>query len=347
MKIFCFYILLLFILVSCRSIDTLSIDYLQPSDISFPEAIKTVAIVDNTSSDDLAKRVMQINHASRPDLEDLGVLEGYGKITAEGLAEAVAEGNYFDQVVICDSSLRAGDILQRDRRLSMAEVASLTNDLQVDMLLSLEKVQVYLRKGLTFDYELDTPLQVLEARVRSVVRLYLPERESPLAAINTIDSLYWVGTWQVDTLMIKEASELASGLAVKHILPTWKTVSRTYYSGENVAMRDAAVCVREDDWEEALQLWKRVFEQKSAKYRMRAAYNIALYYEMHDSLNKSLEWIEKAKQLVLLRDKKKNNSGSEASADYTMIERYEQELKKRIAQLPKLKLQLQRFDGDF
>ena len=341
------YILLLLLLVSCRSVGTISIDYLQPSDISFPPEVREVAIVNNTCLDDLVKRVEQINASAQPEQDELGVIDGDGKLAAEAFAAAIAEGNYFDHVLICDSALRAKDRFPRDCRLSMEEVQTLTENLRVDMLLSLEKVQICFRKGIVYDSEYGIPLKGVDAQVRSVVRLYLPGRKAPLAAINNTDSLFWVATWQVDTLMVHEASEVASELAVKYILPTWETESRSYYAGECVQMRDAAVCVREESWEDALKLWMQVYTLKSVKYRMRAAFNIALYHEMHDDLDAAMEWIGKAKSLVELREKKKlENDEAAMTTDGRMIVLYEQQLRKRIEQFPKLKLQMQRFNGE-
>ena len=60
-------------------------------------------------------------------------------------------------------------------------------------------------------------------------------------------------------------------------------------------MRDAAIYVRENSWDDAYELWRQAFEgTKNQKKKMRAALNIAVYYEMKDSLAKAEEWAEKA-----------------------------------------------------
>lgn len=60
---------------------------------------------------------------------------GDPKIAAESLAEEIAHQNYFDEVVICDSALRANDKLARENMLSQEEVSQLASDLGVDLLL--------------------------------------------------------------------------------------------------------------------------------------------------------------------------------------------------------------------
>ncbi|MGG6550487.1 UNVERIFIED_CONTAM: DUF6340 family protein, partial [Prevotella sp. 15_C9] len=56
--------------------------------------------------------------------------------------------------------------------------------------------------------------------------------------------------------MLREASEFAGTIPVSHMLPHWKTASRYLFTGGSVNMRDAAVFVREDNWDKAIELWK-------------------------------------------------------------------------------------------
>ena len=117
-------------------------------------------------------------------------------------------------------------------------------------------------------------------------------------------------------------------------------------------MRDAAIYVRENSWDDAYELWRQAFEgTKNQKKKMRAALNIAVYYEMKDSLAKAEEWAEKAQQLAKKIDKKNITDSVQASIDdvpnYYLTSLYLAELKERNAQLPKLKLQMSRFNDDF
>lgn len=58
------------------------------------------------------------------------------------MARAIADGNYFDEVVICDSALRADDKIAREETLSQEEVGELTDKLDVDFLIALENLQL-------------------------------------------------------------------------------------------------------------------------------------------------------------------------------------------------------------
>lgn len=62
--------------------------------------------------------------------------------------------------------------------------------------------------------------------------------------------------------MIRQASEFAGTVPVKHLLPYWKTVNRYFFSGGSVNMRDAAIYAREHNWDKAINLWKQQYDNK-------------------------------------------------------------------------------------
>ena len=155
-----------------------------------------------------------------------------------------------------------------------------------------------------------------------------------------------------DKQMLEEAAAFAGTVPVKNIVPIWKKGTRYLYTGGSVPMRDAAIYVRENSWDDAYELWRQAFEgTKNQKKKMRAALNIAVYYEMKDSLAKAEEWAEKAQQLAKKIDKKNITDSPQATIDdvpnYYLTTLYLAELKERNAQLPKLKLQMSRFNDDF
>lgn len=95
-----------------------------------------------------------------------------------------------------------------------------------------------------------------------------------------------------------------------------------------------------------------VQRNQKEKKKMKAALNIAVYYEMKDSLAKAEEWAVKAQQLAQKVDKKNiPENAAYATIDdvpnYYLTTLYANELKERNSQLPKLKMQMERFNDDF
>ena len=283
-----FVSLLLLALGSCQSLEQISIDYMQPGDMTFPSQLRKVAIVNNTSTEPDNKLITQTEKPKEnvPEISHAtAYANGNVKIAAESLAEEIAHQNYFDVVVICDSALRANDsIFWEEYGGSVTE---------------------------TFAHMIP------------------------------------------DAQMLREASEFAGTIPVKQLLPFWKTGKRYLYTGGSVQMRDAAIFVRENSWDRAFELWEQVYNgTKKEKKKMKAALNIAVYYEMKDSLAKAEEWAVKAQQLAQKVDKKNiPENAAYATIDdipnYYLTTLYANELKERNSQLPKLKMQMERFNDDF
>ena len=117
-------------------------------------------------------------------------------------------------------------------------------------------------------------------------------------------------------------------------------------------MRDAAFHVRAKNWDEAFELWNNEYEScKSKKRKMWCANNIAVYYEMKDDIEKSLEWANIAGELAVEIYGKEGNAqriGGFSDIPYIhYFQLYINELERRNVNLSSLRLQMQRHNDDF
>lgn len=357
-----FIALLLFTLASCQTLEELSIDYMLPADISFPVELKRVAIVNNISATPdnqiPPKEAPQVNEISRAVAHP----EGNAATTLQSLAESIAQENYFDLVVICDSALRAKDITSRESTLSQQEVQSLITKLDVDFIIALENLQMKATRILRYLPAWSCFQGTIDMKVFPTLKVYLPTRKGPMVTIHAKDSIFWEelgGTetyvrthLREDDKIVEEASEFAGTVPMKYLLPYWKTGKRYIYTGGSVNMRDAAIYVRENSWEKAFKLWEQVFQStQSPKKQMCAALNIALYYEMKDEVEKAQTWAIKAQELASKVDKVGDSLPDVIDLtripNYVMTTRYVVELKQRTEGLSKLNMQMSRFNDDF
>ena len=76
--------------------------------------MKVVGVVNNTPQGDYVSKLEELNSNGSPASNLIGAIEGNGKTATEELANSVYEGNYFDEVIICDSALRSKDYFTRD-----------------------------------------------------------------------------------------------------------------------------------------------------------------------------------------------------------------------------------------
>lgn len=315
------------VLASCSSVQFLSFDQLCPADVSFPEQLRNVAVVNN----------MPPIPSPKSGVLTLGHLEGDGKISAEALAESLADTRYFDQVIICDSALRSEGSAGTSS-LSARQVEQLTRDLGADAIFSFDRVQIETRKEDVFYPEFGAVLSVAHVKLTPQVQVYVPGRDKPLFTLVKTDSLGWeIDPTVSDKTVIPEVSSYAASILTGHLVPHWVSADRIYFDGGCADMRDAGVSVREGDWKAAQELWTKLYEaSKKGNLKMKSAFNLALSYEMLGDMNQAVSWLEKAKSLV------------KPDSDYAqLVSFYDRQLQERLRQWTQLNIQMHRFDNNF
>lgn len=348
------------LLSGCQSIEQLSIDYMLPAEVSFPPALKRVAVVNNMPAVPDNKLIVSEEAEKKEESEIVRTTNYYNgdaKITTESLAGALANENYFEEVVICDSALRSKDIHPRENTLTQEEVIDLVEDLGVDFLIALENVQMRSIRKVNYLREWSAYYGTVDVKVFPSVKVYLPNRKGPMVTVNCNDSIFWEDTSGgeaslranliSDSNLIKEASEFAGTVPVKHLLPYWKTANRYYFTGGSINMRDAGVYAKESKWDEAIKLWKQNYESKKGKKKMYSAFNIALGYEMQDSIETATEWALKAQAIARQLDKvdEQATTGvtSESIPNFYLTSIYLNELQERKEGMARLNVQMNRF----
>lgn len=107
------------------------------------------------------------------------------------MAEEIAHQNYFDEVVICDSALRANDKLARENMLSQEEVSQLASDLGVDFIIALENLQFKATKTIRYLPDFNCYQGAMDVKVYPTVRVYVPGRSKPMTTLHPNDSIFW------------------------------------------------------------------------------------------------------------------------------------------------------------
>lgn len=360
-KYACFFIILI-ALSACQSIDYVSIDYLTPSELSFPPELRRVGIVNNTSR--FTERHLDTNEDTASihgDIErSVAYPECKASITAESFAETLAKQNYFDEVIICDSALRDKDKFAREDELTQEEVQTLTKSLNVDFLIAITNVDLKAVKTFSFVPEYNCFYGNISMKMRPTLTVYLPKKNKHWQTTIDLDSIYWDVYGESDSYvrthiisekqMIEEASDYAGTIPVKHYAPYWQSIDRPYFAGGSVNMRDAAIYVKEKSWNKAGALWKKEYEEsKSNKRKYYAAYNLILYYETQDSIETALQWAKTALQLAgKFEHVSQGEKPSQQAQPYCfMAAVYQTVLEQRNASLPLLNAQMNRFNDDF
>ena len=315
--------------VSCGSADLLTYDQLVPAEISFPSDIRQIGVVNN----------MPLSKATSQEDVPLAVVSAEGVYATEVLAGELADSKYFDQVIICDSALQAEEVdLNIDPKLSESEIQTLTRDLGVDLLVSLERLWVQIAKKEVYYPGWEIPIPVIQSTITPVVRLYVSGRAQPMHTITFTDSLFWdLSTPVTEEMIVKESSKLAASKISSRLVPSWIPAERIYFSGGGVEMRDAAILMQEGSWQEAQDTWKKLYDRlRKGKAKSKAAYNIALSYEMLGNIEEASQWVTKALSQV----------PSDSQEEHIM-KLYAEELNRRLTEVVNLKVQMHRFNDNF
>lgn len=312
------------ILSGCSTIGFVAFERLQPGDVSFPETVRQVGIINRIPL--LTEQEREAEYASNS-------LSGDGKTACETLAQGIAETGYFDQVIICDSALWKKSE-GADRSLPATVTDSLLQSLGVDMLFSFEELNIRLKENFMFVPEAGVTVPAIDGIVTLTVKVYVPNRRQPLLGVSKADTLCWELTPELEyEQIIKEASEYAATLPIRHLLPHWSQQERCYYDGGNAEMRDAGIYIREQNWDAAAHLWQKVYDSKKGKARMRAAFNLALYYEMQEDFDKAITYLNEA-----------DRAAEEGSPDNRMITFYRLQLASQADKNRQLTIQMKRFE---
>ena len=132
------------------------------------------------------------------------------------------------------------------------------------------------------------------------------------------------------------------------IAPQWQIEEFSFYTGANVWQRDAAVYVREGNWDGAANLWRQQLTHKNRRRRMEAHLNMAVYHEMRDdNVEMARTHAQKALELSEEGLKMKNGRPVEPTRDYLLISEYMKNMERRGHDLERLKQQMYRFSNEF
>ncbi|MGJ3235298.1 DUF6340 family protein [Marivirga sp.] len=311
-KYFIFFILLSIGFTSCMK--SVSINTLRPADITIPNEIQSIALVDRTAY----------------DRDAIGVIEGI--ITGEGINEdqdgvmamfsslqnSLRVSPRFD-VVLASEKLRGQNILGSfPDPLDWRQVDQLTRKYNTDALLAIEIFDsnfiitngkrkntrtVEDADGNKVEEEYTEFFAEGVGNTRIGVRLYDAKNRTVIDQ----DIYTQNKTWEASATSLKEAlAQLVSkSQATKYlaqsvgntyagkIAPMPVRISRSYYAKpkKNVYLSKGAREASVNQWESAIETWKTGLRNTSdSKASGRMAYNIAVGYEILGDLFLAHEW---------------------------------------------------------
>lgn len=332
------------LLTGCSSLNYMNIDTYNPAEVTFPDEVKTVLVVNNAypQSPDTGYEysLFGVNQDSCQAVADSALFDA-----PRFLAKAIAEADFFDDVLIYHYATREDTIPSQDAKLTAGQVIDLCEETGTDAVISFDRLLFNMKKEVTQDRAGGIQGKI-RVDVYAIVRGYLPGRENSLATVLVVDSVFWEE--RVDDMEVldfifptsENALRIAAAYVGNHIYPNfvphWTTEPRWYFTSMDSRWKEASSFANGQKWESAAKRWESLYDTSSKKQaKARLASNIALCHEMTGQFKEAFEWAERS------RDYFKETLG-ESHEQTRLLTLYAQTLFKRIQSDVKLDAQLGR-----
>lgn len=311
-----FLLLFLALLGLSSCMRTTSLQVLQPAQMTLPEHITTVAMIDRSKPSSGWANVLEGILTG----EQIGQDRQCRQMAMNGLTNALTRTPRFlvkSTGIELTGSKTGGSM---PHPLDWSEIEKICRDYGANAVVAIESFdsdnvrtaypETETRKDKTGNkYTVTTYKSKMRTSVRIGWRLYDPKSKIILDEYVTDDFLERTGRGDTERLAMNNlpgqlnvTRNVAFNVGIEYgarIAPIYVNISRAYYSkakGYKDQMRSASRHFVARDIEKATVLWKRVIATASnnKKAAGRAAYNMAVASEVNGNLDLALEWAQKA-----------------------------------------------------
>lgn len=336
-----FYLLIAGFFSACSSVNYVGIETYNPAEVTFPENVGRVLIVNNA-----VPQPADVGY----EYNLYGVAQDTCKARADSalfdacriLGESIDKMSFFNDVLLYHLPVRKDNVYYTDAKLTGAEVASLCNETGADAVISVDRLLFDTKKDVMAFSE-GYVMGIVNVEIGGMLRSYLPGREKPLATVYVSDSIYWSES-AYDTAMLNQillspenalraAGEYIGSKVYRNFVPHWEQESRWYYTGVGSVWKEASAYASAEKWDMAAERWRSIYNARSTSWRGRAkaASNLALSYEMKGHLQEAYDWANKSYKLF--------NDHNESDKNTQLLKVYVETLLNRIRSDKKLNLQ--------
>lgn len=333
-------ILIVCLFSACSSMNYVGIETYNPAEITFPENVGKVLIVNNAiPQPDKSGFEYKLFGA----IQDTARLNADSALVAvcQGLGKAILDVSYFDDVLLFNVPTRKDERFYSDEKLTPEQILALCRETGADAVISVDRML----------FETDVNVVAfpegyvagdIAVKMAGVMRAYIPGRSNPLATVLLSDSLFWSEAADNIALLsfvlpspenaVRAAGQYIGAKASPNFVPHWKNETRWYYSGVGSQWKEASAYAATEKWEMAAARWKQLFERSSGKNKAKAAANLALYHEMKSELAEALDWATQSLEMF-------KKSAGDDDRNTKLLNLYVEALTSRIHSDKKLNMQ--------
>ena len=339
-KIIVFFLVITF-LSSCVT-SNIVMDVQRPADITIPQNIKDIVIVNRSSPSkkNLAGNIVEGIISG----ESVGYDRKGANYCVEGLVDMLINSERYNLKNTGGIELKGTGTANFPSPLKKDEIIDICSAYGADALLVLEtfdsdsrvlvgdpvtrtkkvkgvKVKE-LRYPATLSMDIRSGWRIYESKNQTIVdenrfteiKEFKAYGKSADAAVNSLPS---------KSFTIKQSGIFAGKKYGLRISPSWVKVKRLYFIGKHSDLKLAASYIKRNDWDNAISIWKNLLENPDVKIASRSAYNMAVATELQGRNDTAIEWARKSEKL-----------GEKKSARYINVlhisKRNEEKLKQQL-----------------
>ena len=282
------------LLTACSPVSKIETDVLEPAEMAFPGDVYSVGYL-------IGEPHLEVN--TRTNEIDVDARQQFWT----GLMDVANTSPRFNP-----RSLRlvepSKDSIPSDT-LSWQMVKHWTDSLDLDALAVMHRFSLYdsLKRKLVFDLGASNYYFIYQVHAQVQWRIYDPAQRRIFHEHEYEEQFVWESASPQEREAIRGIVDLDrafrlssywSGYDIGRIMfPYWVTESRSYFSGGSRNFRNARDYVEQNQWQNAIDLWKKSFKSNNEQLAFRAAYNIAFALEMLGKIDQAIEWLKRAQQI--------------------------------------------------
>lgn len=311
-RYFCL-VLVLCICLSGKSLPRMYVEVLKPAAINVDQHIKTIAVIDRTLPESKIANIIEGTITG----EGIGLDTEAAQKTLDGLVNTLKNSPRFEvrRTTVKLKSTVTGTTFPPT--LAWGEVAKIAKNNNSDAVLAIEIFDSdFIVTNTTKDAKKvdknGKEISIKEYHAEGVANIKVGFRLYDPSDKTIADEKFFSSsrTWKAKGTSITDAaaqlinrknavldvSYTAGAMYGRRITPSWTKVTRYYYK-RGKKNRDLELGARKaevNDWDGAIAAWEKAVNSRIDKVAGRAAYNLALAYEVKGDLTLAKEWAERS-----------------------------------------------------
>ncbi len=304
---------LMFIIILCSSSVWVDLTLMKPGEIALPGNIHYIAIIDRTKQEDTKQNKVEQVLTGEAFRQDEQVVRQY----MEGFINGCSSVNKYQIIRTSERSYSDGTKTTFPAALSWDTVDMVCKKYNVDALFSVEIFDSdFLISNKPFSMTRNAKGEVVPvfmgfhvtgvAVINIGIRIYDPVNRIIADEFRVTHRMNWesngvtlqdaINQLLDKTEAVNKASYEAGQMYANRITPSYYTVTRYFYDKPKRCQNLRAGVRKSEvaDWKGAIDSWMLVVQKEKRKFAGRAAFNIAVGYEVLGDLQKAKEWAAKA-----------------------------------------------------